>query len=72
MKKSSRTKSSNNQIIKFLMVFGLSALLLSGCQPANNSVNSNATANAKTEVAKANTNTEAAKTNTNTEAVKAK
>jgi len=51
MKKSLRTKSSNNQIIKFLMVFGLFAFLLSGCQqgvePTKNTTNavSNTTAN---------------------------
>ena len=63
MKKSLRTKSSNNQIIKFLMIFGLSALLLSGCQQITNQTNGNG--NANSNVGQTNANSETAKTVTN-------
>lgn len=76
MEKTLRTKSSNNQIIKFTVIVGLFTLLLSGCQQATdmaknaaNTAPTNTAANsaptntaANSETAKANTATQDANT----------
>lgn len=75
MEKTLRMKSSNNQIIKFMVILGLFTLLLSGCQPGGeqpkNAANTapNTTANSASPNTTTNTtaNTETAKANTNSE-----
>lgn len=66
MNKTLRTKSSNINIISFVMVFGVLVFLTMGCQQINDAVNSNTATNTNTT---ANTNATAnANTNANTNA----
>jgi hypothetical protein len=53
MKKTLRTKSSNINIISFMVILGLFVLSMSGCQQINDMVNSNKATNSNTT---ANTN----------------
>ncbi len=64
MKKTLRTKSSNNRIVILLMIIGLTAIFMSGCgqpaEPAKNATNAaptNAAPSANSEAPKANTET---------------
>lgn len=66
MKKTLRTKTSNNQAIKFSMIIGLFVLLMSGCSQGGEQ-----TKNTANEAPKANTNSEAPKANTNSDTAKA-
>lgn len=82
MNKTMRMMSSNNRVIKFMVIFGLFTLFLSGCgqpaaptntaantAPANTTVNSAPTNTAANNAAtNTATNSEVAKANTNTEA----
>ncbi len=68
MKKTLRTKSSNNRIVILLMIIGLTAIFMSGCgqpaEPAKNATNAaptNAAPSGNSEAPKANTNSEASK-----------
>ncbi len=53
MKKTLTTKSSNNRIVKFLMIMALGVLTMSGCSQVNDLVNGNKATNSNTT---ANTN----------------
>ncbi len=58
MKKTLTTKSSNNRIVKFLMVLALGVLTMSGCSQVNDMVNGNKATNSNT-TANANANSNA-------------
>jgi hypothetical protein len=62
MKNTLRTKSSNIQIISFVMIIGLFVFSMSGCQQVNDLVNGNKATNSNTATnsnATANSNTNA-------------
>jgi cytoskeletal protein RodZ len=58
MKKTLRTKSSNIQIISFMVILGLFVFSMSGCQQVNDMVNGNKATNSNT-TANANANSNA-------------